>query len=120
MPDRKSVVVGQVTGVQTCALPILEIFRRDLVVAVGGALVRHVYDDAQAHQLFERNLVHGVAAGGEVDGGVEVRAAVLGRGGVVGGVIVALRGHARSEERRGGTGDWSSDVCSSDLGNLPP
>jgi len=63
-------------------------------VRVAGRPGRDVDDDRVAHEAAERNLVRRPAAGGEVDGRVEMRATMLRGAEVVGRVPVATRRQA--------------------------
>jgi hypothetical protein len=59
------------------------------VIHVLRCLLGHVDDNARPDQLAHRQLVGRQRAFGEVDGGVEMGAAMLGRRKIIGGVVVA-------------------------------
>src|SRR5262245_4300575 len=113
--DRKSVVEGKVTGVQTCALPIFSVAGQAFLIRNPDA-VKEV-----SVQTSNFDAEFGRAGGGVVN--LITRSGTNDFHGSLGYVLDSTRDDAissslarsRSEERRGGKSDWSSDVCSSDL-----
>ena len=75
-------------------LEALEIGGRHLVVGIALALLDDVDDDGRTDQAVNRYLVHGRMSLREVDGCIQVRAAVLGGEEAVGRIVVAGRRHA--------------------------
>src|SRR5438046_2905252 len=113
--DRKSVVVGRVTGVQTCALPILMSRLHDFdICARAGPERSELCHGLGAGPLRWRQYAPAIEKKGRkaclgarlLGTGHGMRRDKMDRGGQM---------RRRSEERRGRESDWSSDVCSSDL-----
>src|SRR5438045_563778 len=117
--DRKSVVVGKVTGVQTCALPISKYFRftpPSLRYRVTGKAGRNRNAKAGFNVVhaFERtNKGQNVWIDKNLRKQTSYKRIWIGR--CIAGWLLP----PRSEERRCRESDWSSDVCSSDLEILP-
>ena len=63
----------------------------DAVIGARIGLVGHVDHDRRSDQLVERDLIRAALLLHEMHGRIEVCAAVLGRGEVVGGVVPAAR-----------------------------
>src|SRR5881296_2716515 len=84
---------GAVGDPSAPALVRLQVGARQQRVGVASSLLGDVHHHRRPDQPVEGDLVGRPAALGEVDGGVEVRPAVLGGREVVGGVPVAALGH---------------------------
>jgi hypothetical protein len=70
--------------------PCFQVGGRDLVVRVLVRFGRHVHHDRRAGELFDRQLIKGLAMLGEMDGRVDVCAAVFRSAVAIGRVEIAL------------------------------
>src|SRR6187402_1484605 len=77
-------------------LEALEVGRRDLVISLAIAGLRHIDHNGWADQPVERNLVDRLMPLGEVDRRIDVRAAVLGGEEAIGRVVIPGWRHAGS------------------------
>lgn len=75
-------------------LPPLQIRHADLVIGIQPRSSENVHDHRRTDELVGRELIHGSVALGEMDGRVEVRAAMLGGAVTIGAIEGAFLGLA--------------------------